>query len=114
MPQLLRRWTIMTRRKANVIRWKTIIKIVCEELVKVPCPHGPDPRPHWPDPPYPLHVDIINGWPLIGHPFMTSTKNPVLIPLPPGHMGRTPLTPMWTSTRGRHAIHTALLKRPVQ
>src|SRR6218665_304157 len=35
-------------------------------------PHGAGPpppvhmRPPEPDPPYPLRVDVINGWPLIG------------------------------------------------
>jgi len=38
---------------------------------------------------------------------MTSTKNQVFDPPPPVHMGRTP-SPLWTSTRGRHEIHTAL------
>src|SRR6218665_1415279 len=51
-----------------------------------------------------------------GHPFMTSTKNLVFDPLPLStcvHMGRTP-SPLWTSTRGRHEIHTTLLKWLVQ
>src|SRR6218665_989313 len=50
-----------------------------------------------------------------GHPFMKSTKNPVFDPPPPVHMrphGPDP-PPLWTSTRGRHEIHTALLKRLV-
>src|SRR6218665_3986030 len=37
-----------------------------------------------------------------------------LTPSPSVHMGRTPLPPLWTSTRGRHEIHTALLKWLVQ
>src|SRR6218665_1949458 len=43
-----------------------------------------------------------------GHPFMTSTKITFLTPLPLStcvHMGRTP-SPLWTSTHGRHEIHT--------
>ena len=40
-------------------------------------------------------------------------KNPVFDLLPPVHMRRTP-SPLWTSTYGRHEIHTALLKRLVQ
>src|SRR6218665_1365 len=51
---------------------------------------------------------------LWGHPFMTSTKKfPFLTPSPCPH-GSTwagPPSTMWTSTRGRHEIHTALLKR---
>src|SRR6218665_962706 len=50
---------------------------------------------------------------LWGHPFMTSTKKiTFLTPLPLStcvHMGRTP-SPLWTSTHGRHEIHTVLLK----
>ena len=45
-------------------------------------------------------------------------KNNVFDPLSPlstcVHMGRTPLPPLWTSTHGRHEIHTALLKWLVQ
>jgi len=55
-----------------------------------------------------------------GHPFMTSTKNQVLIPLPCPHASTwdslplgTP-SPLWTSKRGRHEIHTTILKRLVQ
>jgi len=51
-----------------------------------------------------------------GHPFMTSTKKSGLWPLPLStcvHVGRTP-SPLWTSTRGRHEIHIALLKWLVQ
>src|SRR6218665_580177 len=43
----------------------------------------------------------------------TYTKNQVFDPPPPVHMGWTP-SPLWTSTRGRHEIHTALLKWLVQ
>jgi len=46
---------------------------------------------------------------------MTSTKNQVFDPPPPVHMHpHGPDPPLWTSTRGRHEIHTALLKRLVQ
>src|SRR6218665_607739 len=48
---------------------------------------------------------------------MTSTKNKVFDPLPPVHRrpyGPDPLSPLWTSTRGRHEIHIAFLKRLVQ
>ena len=38
-----------------------------------------------------------------GHPFMTSTKTQAFDPLP-----------LWTSTCGRHDLHTTLLKRLVQ
>src|SRR6218665_2504037 len=52
-----------------------------------------------------------------GHPFMTSTKNHVFDPPYPLstclYMGQTP-SPLWTSTHGRHEIHTALLKWLVQ
>ena len=44
-------------------------------------------------------------------------KIPFFIAPPPVHMrphGPDPPPPMWTSTRGRHEIHTALLKRLVQ
>src|SRR6218665_78716 len=49
-----------------------------------------------------------------GHPFMTSTKNLVFDPPPPcphaATWARPHLPPLWTSTRSRHEIHTALLK----
>ena len=53
----------------------------------------------------------INGLSLVlrGYPFMTFTKKSGFWPPPPVHMGRTP-SPLWTSTHGRHEIHTALLK----
>ena len=47
-----------------------------------------------------------------GHPFMTSTKNQVFDPPSPLSTWGGP--PLWTSTHGRHEIHTALLKRLVQ
>src|SRR6218665_3113078 len=51
------------------------------------------------------------------HPFMTTMHKKIrfLTHLSTCvHMGRTPLTPLWTSTRVRHEIHTALLKWLVQ
>ena len=49
---------------------------------------------------------------------MTPKKNQVFDPLPPVHMRPhepDPLpSPLWTPTRGRHEIHTALLKWLVQ
>ena len=44
---------------------------------------------------------------------MTSTKNQGFDPLPLSIWAGPP-PPLWTSTRGRHEIHTALLKRLVQ
>src|SRR6218665_3030945 len=49
-----------------------------------------------------------------GHPFMTSTKNQVLTPSPLSTWAGPPIPPLWTSTRGRNEIHTALLKWLVQ
>src|SRR6218665_2326955 len=47
-----------------------------------------------------------------GHPFMTSTKNSVFgLPSPCPHESTwagLPPSPLWTSTRGRQEIHTAL------
>ena len=68
-----------------------------------------------------LSITGIRSWfyeacPVRGHPFMTSTKNPIFHSLPLSTcvlMNRTPL-PLWTSTCGRHEIHIALLKRLVQ
>src|SRR6218665_443202 len=49
---------------------------------------------------------------LRGHPFITSTKNPVFDPPPLCPHASTldgPPSPMLTSPRARHEIHTALL-----
>ena len=60
--------------------------------------------------------DYMTG--LRGHPFMTSTKNRVLIPPPScphaSTWARHPLPLLWMSTCGRYEIHITLLKRLVQ
>src|SRR6218665_4150133 len=40
-------------------------------------------------------------------------KNQILDPPSPVHMGQTP-PPLWTSTRGQHEIHTALVKKKIK
>ena len=48
-----------------------------------------------------------------GHPLMMFTKKiRFFTPLLPVHMRAGP--PLWTSTCGRHEIHSNLVKRPVQ
>src|SRR6218665_2762586 len=52
-----------------------------------------------------------------GLPFMTSARKSGLLPPPPCPHASSwagPSLPLWTSTRGQHEMHTALLKRLVQ
>ena len=75
---------------------------ICDTLHRLPLPHRIELNSSF-------HMELLRG-----HPFMMSTKNQVFDPLPPLSTWAGPPPPLWTSTRGRHEIHTALLKWLVQ